>query len=300
MASTLDTVQAQTVTHFTVSAPASATAGQPFTLTVTAKDASEQTVAAYLGTVHFTSTDAATGVTLPADYTFTTGDNGVHVFTGAFALNTAGSRTVTAADKAASSVMGTSGAIIVNAAKAAAMAITTPTSIIAGASFMVTVTAKDVYGNTAVGYRGTVHFTSTDTHSSVVLPGDCQFTAEDAGTHTFPYVILANAMMSPYPTITVSDKSDVSLKATSGNIFVGTNYLTNLVFIAVPKSVVAVQSAAIKIQLQDAYGNLFLAETTQTILLSASSGNWYSDAAHQHQISSTTVEYMQSVSGAIY
>lgn len=180
------------------------------------------------------------------------------------------------------------------------LAITAPTSTVAGASFMVTVTLRDANGNIATDYRGTVHFTSTDTHPRVVLPEDYQFTAEDAGVHTFPYVILVNATMSPYPTITVIDKADSSIKATSGNIFVDTNYLTTLVFTAVPASVVAEQTAPMQVQLQDAYGNRFLAENTQTIFLSASNGGWYSDAAHQHQISSTTVTYMQSVSGNIY
>ena len=57
---------AQTATHLTISAPASVTAGSLFTVTVTAKDASEQTVTGYTGTINFTSTDTALGVILPA------------------------------------------------------------------------------------------------------------------------------------------------------------------------------------------------------------------------------------------
>ena len=48
---------------------------------------------------------------------------------------------------------------------------------------IITVTARDAYGNTATGYRGTVQFTSTDYHA--VLPADYTFTAANAGTHTF-------------------------------------------------------------------------------------------------------------------
>ena len=63
---------------FTVTAPASATAGTAFTVTVTAKNGSNATITGYVGTVHFTSSDPGSPV-LPADYTFVSGDNGAHV-----------------------------------------------------------------------------------------------------------------------------------------------------------------------------------------------------------------------------
>jgi hypothetical protein len=44
-------------THFSVTAPATATTGTAFQITVTALDASNNTVTTYSGTVHFTSTD---------------------------------------------------------------------------------------------------------------------------------------------------------------------------------------------------------------------------------------------------
>ena len=51
--------------------------------------------------------------------------------------------------------------------------------------FTVTVTAKDAYENTATGYTGTVHFTSSDSGVGVTLPSNYTFQAEDVGTHTF-------------------------------------------------------------------------------------------------------------------
>ena len=51
-------VNAAAVSQFLVSAPASATAGTPFNVSVTARDAFGNTVSGYLGTVHFTSSDA--------------------------------------------------------------------------------------------------------------------------------------------------------------------------------------------------------------------------------------------------
>jgi hypothetical protein len=46
-----------------------------------------------------------------------------------------------------------------------------------------TLTGDDAYGNVATGYRGTVHFTSTD--KSATLPANYTFTAADNGAHTF-------------------------------------------------------------------------------------------------------------------
>jgi hypothetical protein len=66
-----------------ISAPASVTAGQPFSIIVKALDAYGNVATGYTGTVHFG--DAAGSVTLPANYTFTTGtgkDNGTNTFTG--------------------------------------------------------------------------------------------------------------------------------------------------------------------------------------------------------------------------
>lgn len=71
--------------HFSVSAPSAAVAGVPFALTVTAQNANNSTATGYRGTVHFTSSDAL--AVLPADYTFTSGDAGVHAFSGVILKN---------------------------------------------------------------------------------------------------------------------------------------------------------------------------------------------------------------------
>src|SRR5207249_5435191 len=52
-------------------------------------------------------------------------------------------------------------------------------------SFDVTLTALDAYGHTAVGYLGTVTFSSGDTDPAVVLPAAYNFAAADRGVHTF-------------------------------------------------------------------------------------------------------------------
>ncbi len=89
-------------THYGVTAPASATSGSSFSITVTALDAANATVTSYTGTVHFTSSDGS--ATLPANYTFVGGDAGVHTFSAT--LQTSGNQSVTATDVANSSING--------------------------------------------------------------------------------------------------------------------------------------------------------------------------------------------------
>ncbi len=91
-------------THFTVDAPDIVFVGkQPFSFTVTARDALNQTATGYAGTVHFTSDGIAT---LPGDSTLT---NGVGTFeAGPFGL---GTWTITATDTVNPSITGTSNPI---------------------------------------------------------------------------------------------------------------------------------------------------------------------------------------------
>jgi hypothetical protein len=83
-----------TFTHFTVSLPSSATAGDNLSMTVTALDETNSTATGYRGMVHFTSSDPQ--AVLPGDYTFSAADNGMHTFSAT--LKTAGSQSITATD----------------------------------------------------------------------------------------------------------------------------------------------------------------------------------------------------------
>jgi hypothetical protein len=77
--------------HFQVSPAAGlVNAGAPFDVTVTAQDAFGNTATSYTGTVHFVSSDPR-GAILPADYTFTAADAGVHTFAAGATLFTADS-----------------------------------------------------------------------------------------------------------------------------------------------------------------------------------------------------------------
>ncbi|HYT88770.1 MAG TPA: PKD domain-containing protein, partial [Gemmataceae bacterium] len=106
-------VAAQPAVAFSVSVVSSATSGEPVAIIVTALDFRNQTANAYRGTIHFASSDAA--ATLPADYTFTSADNGTHTFLTPTVLRTAGSQTLTVTD-AANSLQGSASLTVANVA----------------------------------------------------------------------------------------------------------------------------------------------------------------------------------------
>jgi hypothetical protein len=70
-------------------------------------------------------------------------------------------------------------------ASASVFLLTAPDTVTAGTPFDVTVTAVDAFGQVAVGYTGTVTFSTTDPDPGVVLPADYNFLAGDQGSHTF-------------------------------------------------------------------------------------------------------------------
>ena len=164
--------------------PSPTTAGVAGNFTVTLKDPYGNIASGYRGTIHFTSSDAKAA--LPANYTFTSSDAGVHTFSAT--LKTAGTRSITATDTTVSSLTGTDGGITVKPAAASKFIISAPASVNADASFGLTLTVEDAYGNVVIGYTGTVHFSSTD--GTATLPKNYTFTATDKGVHTFTGLVL--------------------------------------------------------------------------------------------------------------
>src|SRR5262249_16359045 len=80
-ASAVVTVSAAAADHFTITVPLTVVSGVPFDVVVTATDPYGNTDTNYAGTVTLSSSDTDPGVALPADYTFTPADGGVHMFT---------------------------------------------------------------------------------------------------------------------------------------------------------------------------------------------------------------------------
>jgi hypothetical protein len=185
--------------------PSPTTAGVSHTFTVTALNADGTVNTGYTGTVHFSSSDPK--AVLPANYTFTAADHGVHTFT--VTLKTTGSQSITAADTANGTVSGSETGIVVQPAAAAKFVLSAPSSVTHGVAFSLTLTVEDAYGNVVTGYTGTVHFSSSD--GTATLPANYTFTAADQGVHTFTGVVLRKKGKQ---TITVTDTLNGALTIT--------------------------------------------------------------------------------------
>ena len=137
------------------------TAGTASNFTVTAQDASGNTITSYIGTVHFSSSDPQ--AVLPANYTFVSGDNGTHTFSAT--LKTAGSQSITATDTVTSSITGSQSNITINPAAASQIRVETAANgsggvtpaqnVTAGASVTVYAVTRDQYGNYLANTAGT-------------------------------------------------------------------------------------------------------------------------------------------------
>jgi hypothetical protein len=154
--------------------PSPLLAGVASGFTVTALDATGRIATSYTGTVRITATDS--GAVLPVNYTFVSADAGSHTFSVTF--RHLGMQTLAATDADTYSITG-SVTVTVTPGYAATLVLTASCSMV--------VTAQDVYGHTATGYTGTLHFTSTD--PAAVLPSAYTFAAADSGTHTFPITL---------------------------------------------------------------------------------------------------------------
>src|SRR5207253_733418 len=160
--------------------PSPTAAGTSHSFTVTANDVYGNTVTDYTGSVTFSSTELK--AILPANYTFTSADAGVHSFSAT--LKVSGIQSLTAKDTVTSNIIGSEMGITINPAAANHLAVSRfPSKTIAGVAQNFRVTAQDQYGNTATSYTGTVTFSSSD--SQAVFPTDYTFTATDAGIHMF-------------------------------------------------------------------------------------------------------------------
>jgi hypothetical protein len=226
-------------TQFSISAPGTAIAGTAFQISVRALDASNNVVASYSGTVHFSSSDSQ--AVLPANSALTNG-------TGTFSVTfkTAIGQTITVAGTGTASITGTSNAVNVGAGAAAHLSVNAPNAATAALPFNFTVTAFDAYTNVANSYSGTVHFSTND--SQAVLPPNSALTN---GMGTFPATLktIANA------TITATDTTAASLTGNSSMISVVSNAVTHIL-IATMGSATSRAPISLEVKALDAADNI--------------------------------------------
>ncbi|MFC1706358.1 hypothetical protein ACFL59_05975 [Planctomycetota bacterium] len=153
--------------------PSSIAADVQATPTMTAIDA-------FSNTVRLVTTDGA--AELPTTDSFTLSDGGARAFNVKF--GTVGAHTVTVAS-AEHPATGTATTNVLPSVQAASLEVAVvPNSVDAGTTAVLTVTARDRFGNVAVGFDQKVWFSSTDAHAT--LPPFYTFSpAGDQGSHSF-------------------------------------------------------------------------------------------------------------------
>ena len=190
---------------FVVTVPSSVTAGVPFSVTVTATDANGNVLTNYTGTVDFADlAPLDSQAVLPANYTFTAADQGVHTFTVTFYKAT--DQTLFVADTTTPSMNGRDVSIQVNPGAVAQFVIgNAPTSIKRGTAFILFAEALDAYGN-VTNSNDTVHFSSSDRNAT--LPADETYPgiANDLGT----FILRTKGTQ----TITMTDENNPSISVT--------------------------------------------------------------------------------------
>ena len=260
------TVNSLALDHFvfnTVSSPQ--TAGSPFSITVTAKSSNGNTITTYSGRP---TLSVSSGTISPA-------------VTGAFSNGVwMGTVTVTGADSGVTimakdgSHSGISNSFKVNSAVANRLAVSSGVSNFAGVAFSVTVTARDGYGNTATGYTGRVHFSSSDSASGVILPSDYRFLSGDLGTHTFTDGVTLKTVGANV-SITVTDTATGAITGSQTGITVTRAAVANVVISPSGSSVTAEASKTFLATASDAYGNNWdVTSLTSWSVSSGAGGSW--------------------------
>ena len=241
-------VNPDVATHLVVSTGTSHVAGTAFSVTVTAKDANDNTATGYTDTVHFSSSDSGSGVSLPSDYTFLSGDLGTHTFISGVTLVTTGSQSITATDTRTSSIYGSQTGITVAVSSLTHFVVSGfPGSTVAGVAHSVTVIAKDTYNNTVTGYAGTVKITSSD--GKAVLPSNAGL---PNGVGSFSVTLETAGSQSITATDTVSSsitgsQSGITVNVASGVYFVVSGF---------PGSTVPGVAHSVTVTAYDTYGNV--------------------------------------------
>jgi hypothetical protein len=157
-------------------------------------------------------------------------------------LNALGQQTITATDSANAAITGASSGTLVGPAK---FLVAGPQTSTAGVALTFTVTAVDAAGNTATGYAGAVHFTSSD--SSATLPADMTLT-NGTGTFSGTFYKAGNQ------TLAATDSSVVSSTGTSPAVAVAPGSATTL-SVVFPSSETAGVLQAFTVAALDVYGN---------------------------------------------
>ncbi len=144
-----------------------------------------------------------------------------------------------------------------------------PSPVTAGTAASVTVTARDTYGNIATGYRGTVHFTSSD--GQAVLPANYVFVSGDNGVHTFTNGVTLKTVGTQ--SVTATDTVTGSITGSQIGIIVTPGALDHFTFSAISTPQTAGTAiTGVTITAVDANGNTVTSYVSSTTLTETAGG----------------------------
>jgi hypothetical protein len=238
--------------------PASAAAGERLALVVTALDPFDNIATGYVGSVHFSSTDA--GALLPADFAFTPADDGTHSF--AVVLSNPGTPAITVS--AAGLSAGTAQVAVRHGSAALLTIEGLPAQVVVGTPFNLTVTVRDASGNPATDYTGTLHFTSSDPQFPAVP--DATFAAADLGVR----IVAVQFATAGTQSLSASDTSTPSIAGTAATL-AGHGAAARLALSGLPSFAVAGSLLTATVSVRDAHGNP-VTDFTGTLQFSSSDG----------------------------
>jgi subtilisin-like proprotein convertase family protein len=216
---------------------------KPFT--VQSQDAFGNLSPGFTGTVTFTSSDP--NAALPADYMFAAGDAGSKTFQ--VQLRIPGLQTVTVLDTANVLTKATATTLVTPAAVATFAVTGHPSPVIAGTSNGFTVTAIAPDSSVAVGYLGTVRFTSTDIQAG--LPAEYTFTVADNGSKAFAAALKTAGTQSITATETTS-----TITGTQGGIVVLPDAARTFTVTGFPSPTTAGVAGPVVVTARDQFGNV--------------------------------------------
>jgi hypothetical protein len=149
-------------------------------------------------------------------------------------------------------------------ASASAFILTAQAPATAGTAFDLTVQAVDPFGKTALGYTGTVNFSSSD--GQAVLPSDYAFTSNDAGLHIFSGGVTLKTAGNQ--TVTATDTVTASITG-GATVAVSPAAADHLLFLQQPTDTAAGQTISpVIVEVVDAFGNVETGDNSDTIALS--------------------------------
>ena len=225
----------------------SITAGVAQNFVIKALDPYANIATGYVGVVVITSSDPQ--AVLPPILPFPVGNSATGISGFSATFNTAGIQSLTATDTTNATLTGTLGGISVRPAVKTLAVAGFPSPITAGVAGNITVTAKDVIGNVATWYTGTVVFSTSDIQSA--MPPNYTFTTADAGMHTFSATLRTAGTQS----MTVKDIATAGLNGSQSGIVVRPGQATEL-FVTGPASIRSGKAFSICVKVRDAFGNI--------------------------------------------